>query len=194
MSAALALRHVGAGVAAHWRRLARRRDSMPFDWMDSSWQLQLRPLLEQRSGLTVLQIEWGGTPVLIKFDESWLQQVSREVLQVDDLRAVPDVLRPMVIEAACEGLASLSEGATRKRFSLLKIDPEPAIRPACPHGVALLLENGDTEIEGEIWLDDTGLGYAHYRRPGTAKTGERCRPRWIWASAGQSCRCHACVT
>ncbi len=179
MNAPLSLRQVGRATAASWRQLSRRRDSLPFDWLDARWQVQFQPLDEQRSGLMTIAVDWGGAPVLARVDTAWVTQLGRQVLQVDDLRQLPPALQPMVIEAAFEGLAELVESATRKRFSLLAVEQagervgelvgellgeqagEPAsnAHTACRHGVAFTLDDGGAVTGGELWLDDTGLGY-----------------------------------
>ena len=159
MNAPLRLRQVGRTTAAQWRHLARRRAALPLDWLDSAWQLRFMPLEGKRPGLVALDIDWGGVPVLARFDDGWIAQVGRQVLQVDDLRSLPPSLQPLVIEAAFEDLAGQVESATRKRFSLLAVGQESAQRSACVHGVGFTLDDGETSTSGELWFDDTGLGY-----------------------------------
>ena len=159
MNAPLRLRQVGRTMASNWRQLARRRVALPFSWLDRDWQVQFRPLDSERQGLVELDIDWGGVPVSVRVDQGWITQVGRQVLQVDDLRQLPPALQPMVIEAAFEGLAELVESATRKRFSLLAVGQVAAERTACRHGVGFTLDDGEASASGELWFDDTGLGY-----------------------------------
>ncbi len=159
MNAPLQMRQVGRTTAANWRQLARRREALPFDWLGAPWQVHFRPLDDTRSGLLALDIDWGGSPVLAKIDQGWVAQVGRQVLQVEDLHRLPPDLQPLVIEAAFGDLAELVESATRKRFSLRQVDQALAARGACRHGVGFTLDDGTTETNGELWLDDTGLGY-----------------------------------
>lgn len=159
VNAPLQLRQIGRTTAASWRQLARRREALPFDWLDAQWQLHFRPLDKARPGLLALEIDWGGAPVLARLDQDWVAQVGRQVLQVDDLRRLPPDLQPLVIEAAFGDLAELVESATRKRFSLWTVEQVSDGREACRHGVSFTLDDGDIAISGELWLDDTGLGY-----------------------------------
>lgn len=159
MNAPLRLRQVGRTTASNWRHLARRRVALPFYWLDGDWEVQFRPLDSARHGLVQLDIDWGGVPVVARVDQGWITQVGRQVLQVDDLRQLPPALQPMVIEAAFEGLAELVESATRKRFSLLSVGKVAAERTACRHGVGFTLDGSEVSASGELWFDDTGLGY-----------------------------------
>ncbi|MEO0316767.1 MAG: hypothetical protein RL404_444 [Pseudomonadota bacterium] len=159
MNAPLRLRQVGRTAAASWRQLACRREALPFDWLDAQWQVHFCPLDRSRHGLMTLDIDWGGSPVLAKIDQGWAAQVGRQVLQVDDLRRLPPDLQPIVIEAAFGDLAELVESTTRKRFSLRAVEQATEAHTVCRHGVGFTLDDGDTAIHGELWLDDTGLGY-----------------------------------
>lgn len=159
MSSPLHLRQVSRDAAAYWRQLARRRQALPFTWLDGQWQVRFQPLALSRDGLTSLTIDWGGVPVVARVDDAWIGQIGRQVLQVDDLRQVPASLQPMVVEAAFEGLAELIEAVTRKRFSLLGIEGTSAGRPACQYGIGFELDDGDASASGELWFDDTGLAY-----------------------------------
>ncbi len=159
MNAPLRLPQIGRTTASNWRQLARRRVALPFSWLDGDWQVQFRPLDSERHDLLELAIDWGGVPVVARVDQAWITQVGRQVLQVDDLRQLPPALQPMVIEAAFEGLAELVESATRKRFSLLAVGQVAAERAACRRGVGFTLDDGEASTCGELWFDDTGLGY-----------------------------------
>lgn len=159
MNAPLRLRQVGRTTASNWRHLARRRVALPFSWLDGDWQVQFRPLDGKRQGLVELDIDWGGVSVVARVEQGWITQVGRQVLQVEDLRQLPQAMLPMVIEAAFEGLAELVESATRKRFSLQAVGQGAAERAACRHGVEFTLDDGEAQAGGELWLDDTGLGY-----------------------------------
>ena len=157
--APLSLRKLGRGAATNWRHIARRRVALPFTWLDSDWQLRFVPLDAEKSRLLSLAIDWGGVPVMARVDEEWIVQIAQRVMGVDDLRQLPDTLRPLVIEAAFEGLAGLVESVTRKRFSLLETDAVHDGQGTGQHGVGFTLDDGNISSRGELWFDDIGLGY-----------------------------------
>lgn len=158
----ICLRKLTRDALVFHRIIGTRKEVLQFSCLDKNWDFRLWSDVKPRPGLLQIDIDWGGAQCRVCLDESWIAQIAMSVLEQDYFYELSDEIRLLVIDAAFASASNLIETVTRKRLSILS--SMQMQRPVnlmsegfMPFGFSL--DSGIDISEGELWVDDTGLGF-----------------------------------
>lgn len=160
--AQLALRSVTRDALSFYQQLGFRKEALALNFLDKDWEFTLSAGAVPREGRLRVDIDWGGARCLLRLDEAWVWQMAEAILGSDNLSALPDAVRVLVLDAAFSDISAMVEEATRKRVSVLSTQPvsSPQFVPeASLSGFIFSLSDGSTTTCGELWVDGLGLGF-----------------------------------
>ena len=151
-------RQLSRDQLGHFRHLGVSRREIQFTVADTDWSLRL-----QTNGRTVperlsIRADWGGAQIVLRIDESTVASLAARFLNCEFAAGMADPLQTIVLEAAFAEMAGIFEDATRKRFSVLSLDQTGEIPGHCA-GFGFSLDDGEFVCEGELWVDELGLGF-----------------------------------
>ena len=158
----IGLRKIARDALVFHRIIGTRKEVLQFRCMDRNWDFCIWSGVKPRPGLLQIDIDWGGAQCRVCLDESWIAQMAIAVLEQDYFSEMTDEIRLLVIDAAFASVSNLIETVTRKRLSILS--SMQLQRPVnfisqgfTPFGFSL--DDGISVSEGELWVDETGLGF-----------------------------------
>jgi len=151
-------RQLSRDQLGHFRHLGVSRREIHFTVADTDWSLRL-----QTNGRTVperlsIRADWGGAQIVLRIAESTIASLATRFLNCEFAAGMADPLRTIVLEAAFAEMAGIFEDATRKRFGVLSRDQTGEIPGHCA-GFGFSLDDGEFVCEGELWVDELGLGF-----------------------------------
>lgn len=155
---ALSLRKINSDIAAYFRQIGMRKQSVSFDFFENEFQWSIWAGIEAVDGRMQIEADWGGARCFIRLDEAWVWQMTSSLLGQSSGPAMDETLRQIVLETAFSELTSLIETTTRKRFSVLSTDAR-SLPPENWFGFGFSLDDDAAVTEGEIWIESAGLGY-----------------------------------
>jgi type III secretion protein Q len=154
----LTLRRLSREQLGHFRHLGVSRREIDFTAADADWALKLQSDARIRPGRLSIRADWGGAQIVLRIDESTISSLATRFLNCEYALGMAEPLRTIVLEAAFAEMAGLFEDATRKRFSVISIDETGDIADPCS-GFGFFLDDGEFVCEGELWVDELGLGF-----------------------------------
>jgi type III secretion protein Q len=151
-------RQLSRDQLGHFRHLGVSRREIKFTAADADWTLKLQTDRRNVPGRSSIRADWGGAQIVLRIAESTIASLAARFLNCDYAAGMAEPLRTIVLEAAFAEMAGLFEEATRKRFSVLSVDERGSVEDHCS-GFGFSLDDGKFVCEGELWVDDLGLGF-----------------------------------
>jgi type III secretion protein Q len=154
----LTLRKLSREQLGHFRHLGISRREIDFTAADADWTLKLQSDARVRPGRLSIRADWGGAQIVVRVDESTVASLAARFLNCEYASGLAEPLRAIVLEAAFAEMAGLFEESTRKRFSVVSVGETGAIADHC-FSFGFSLDDGEFVCEGELWVDELGLGF-----------------------------------
>lgn len=151
-------RQLSRDQLGHFRHLGVSRREIDFTAADVDWTLKLQTDGRAVPGRLSIRADWGGAQIVLRIDESTIASLAARFLNCDYATGMAEPLRTIVLEAAFAEMAGIFEEATRKRFSVLSLDETGRIAEHYS-GFRFSLDDGEFVCEGELWVDELGLGF-----------------------------------
>ncbi len=154
----LTFRQLSRDQLGHFRHLGVSRREIEFTAADADWTLKLQTDGRTVPGRLSIRADWGGAQIVLRIAESTIASLATRLLNCDYAAGMAEPLRTIVLEAAFAEMAGIFENATRKRFSVLSLDETGSVADHCS-GFGFSLDDGGFICEGELWVDELGLGF-----------------------------------
>ncbi len=151
-------RQLSRDQLGHFRHLGISRREIEFTAADADWTLKLQSGGRTVPGRVSIRADWGGAQIVLRIAESTIASLAVRFLNCEFAAGMADPLRTIVLEAAFTEMARIFEDATRKRFSVLSLDEKGGVPDHCS-GFGFSLDDGEFVCEGELWVDELGLGF-----------------------------------
>ena len=151
-------RQLSRDQLGHFRHLGISRREIDFTAADADWTLKLQTDVRTVPGRLSIRADWGGAQIVLRIAESTIASLAARFLNYEYATGMAEPLRTIVLEAAFAEMAGIFEDATRKRFSVLSLDETGSVADHCS-GFGFSLDDGEFVCEGELWVDELGLGF-----------------------------------
>ena len=151
-------RQMSRDQLGHFRHLGVSRREIDFTVADADWTLKIQTNGRTVPGRLSIRADWGGAQIVLRIDESTIASLAARLLDCEYAVGMAEPLRTIVLEAAFAEMAGIFEEATRKRFSVLSLDETGSVAEHCS-GFGFSLDDGEFVCEGELWVDELGLGF-----------------------------------
>lgn len=160
MMKALALRKVSRDEIPFHQQLGLRLEKIQIHIWDADWSFFLCAQSKPTINYLIFEFDWGGARCLVCVEENWIYQIASLILEAEIQSDLPSNLREFVLEAALEDVAHLIEEVSRKRWRLISSnDKKISNAYSNLHGFSFSCDDGRLRSQGEIWLDELGLGF-----------------------------------
>ncbi len=151
-------RRLSRDQLGHFRHLGVSRRQIDFTAADTDWALKFQTEGRTAPGRLSIRADWGGAQIVLRIDESIIASLAARFLNCEYAAGMAEPLRTIVLEAALSEMAGIFEDATRKRFSVLSLDETGSVANNFS-GFVFSLDDGEFVCEGELWVDELGLGF-----------------------------------
>ena len=151
-------RQLSRDQLGHFRHLGISRREINFTAADADWALKLQTDARNSPGRLSIRADWGGAQIVLRIAESTIASLAARFLNCEYAAGMAEPLRTIVLEAAFAEMAGIFEDATRKRFSVLSLDETGSVADHYS-GFGFSLDDGEFVCEGELWVDELGLGF-----------------------------------
>jgi type III secretion protein Q len=156
----LALRKVSRDSIPFHQKLGLRLQAIQIHIWESDWSFFLCAQSKTNVNYLILEFDWGGAKCIVCIEEAWIHQIASVILESEISSDLPPMLREFVFEAALEDIAQRIEEISRKRWRLISSNNKKnLIKNSNLHGFYFSFDDGRTQCQGEIWLDELGLGF-----------------------------------
>jgi len=152
------VRQLSREQLGYFRHLGINRREIDFTAADTDWTLKLQTDGQTVPGRLSIRADWGGAQIVLRIAESTIACFAARFLNCEYAAGMAEPLRTIVLEAAFAEMAGIFEDATRKRFSVLSLDATGSVADHCS-GFGFSLDDGEFVCEGELWVDELGLGF-----------------------------------
>lgn len=151
-------RRVSRDALAYLNLLSRRREPVSLQWLGRAWQWRLTHGPRLHDGLQAIELDWGGSRVIVRVDRGWLEQMLESTAGTPVPPSTPDPIVHAILEATIAQLCAQVEAATRRRVRIESL-AEHACDPTGLECFTWEMEGDGTIHTGELWVDPIALGF-----------------------------------
>ena len=167
---ALALKKISRDAITFHQQLGLRMQAVQVHIWEENWSFFLCAKTESQINYLILEFDWGGARCLVCVEEGWIYQIASMVLESEIQSELTPLLREFVFDAALEDIAQMIESFSRKRWRLISTNEQKISIPKSNlHGFDFSCDDGRLKYQGEMWLDNLGLGFLANALRGVSK-------------------------